>query len=98
MTLKQFFQRLPKDGWWLSDSGEIRRGNDGDLDDIRCQCPVSSLGDLPTCFYLDVAEAEGMSRRMAELIAVVADGEAVSPPEERLYKRLLAHCGLSEPT
>ncbi len=98
MTLREFFARLPKDGWWISCEGEIRRGNDGIQDDGVCQCPVSSIGGLPTIYYLDVADAEGISRRMADMIAAAADDEpTIIPSMRRLRERLLSHCNLSSP-
>lgn len=94
MKLRAFFERLPKDGWWLSSEGEIRRGNNGEMDDGRCQCPVSSIGNLPTCYYLDVAREEGINDKLAQTIACAADGDCDFAYERTVREKLLKHCGL----
>jgi hypothetical protein len=99
MTLKEFFQRLPKDGWWLGGEGEIRRGNDGEMDDSRCQCPISSLKDLPTVDYLRVRREFGIDVDLSAAILAAADNDADpwTPTSGRIRRALLKHCGLTEP-
>lgn len=83
----------------MSHEGEIRRGNDGELDDTMCQCPVSSLCDRPTCDYMNVAQQLSIDRKLAEAIADAADEPNDCILQEgisRIRRLLLKHCGLTE--
>ena len=97
MTLDEFFERLPKDGWWMSNEGAIRRGNNGQWDESVCECPVSSILGKPTNQYMSVATSAGISRPMAANIATAADGDFWADEKmDELRARLVAHCGLKE--
>jgi len=95
MRLREFFERLPKDGWWLSDKDEIRRGAHGDME---CQCPISSIDDSPWYDFESVAEEHGINERLTNWIIAAAEDLNIDDLSCRWLRRLLlAHCGLSEP-
>ena len=93
MNLKQFFAKLPKDGWYLDKDGLISR----ELPNGLRACPISSLGNPPrSCGQFLTAAAEiGLSRHLAVSIACAADGNRRRNPNiAELRQRLLTHCGL----
>lgn len=91
MTLKQFFERLPKDGWSIECLTCIRRHG--------FTCPVcASANRRGVAWWLSYTTI-GISCNVAGRIARAADGgDFISPTERRIRRLLLAHCGLNEPT
>lgn len=95
MTLKQFFERLPKDGWWMTSDGLIRRGADRILPN-RCECPITSIRGREALFFLREGNRLGMDYDLVCRIAEAADNETHTPTLRRIRRLLLNHCGLAE--
>lgn len=93
VSLRQFFERLPKDGWWPLDFGRIRHGK-------HWQCPVcvANGNSIHRLAWHKAAAEMGLSTELASRIASAADGMCRTPTEERIRRLLLKHCGLTEPT
>jgi hypothetical protein len=90
----EFFELLPKDGWWISDEDEIFRGPRSDMER---QCPISSIDDAPEWNFAWVAEEYGISNQLQNrIIAAAHDLKPDDPACKRLRRRLLDHCGLVE--
>lgn len=99
MTLREFFQWLPTEGWWLQ-GRMIRR--------TCCHCPIEEVwcesrkegiehlgpADLDDGVW-ECAEMIGLYRSTAERIIQAAD--AVPGHDVKLRAKLMKHCGLSEP-
>lgn len=103
MNLRQFFEMLPKDGWYFFPRG---RGLNRDAGGARCQDPVSSLAGEPWSAWENVARREKLPEVLSSAIAAAADGACRSysscsshHPDnlKELRRRLLEHCGLQEP-
>lgn len=96
MRLKEFFQRLPKDGWeFLVGDTIIRNYSRG-----KCECPITASCDTPRAdHWVAVAAQElGLSRDLSSRIIDAADGKTLWRPTIRRIRRLLlSHCNLSEP-
>lgn len=97
MTLDEFFERLPRDGWGLWGCGIRRLSPDG----LEEQCPVTAAccsGVFSVGDYLLAAEPAGLPAGLAEEIAAAADRQlsACPPEQKRIRLRLLEHCGLRE--
>lgn len=95
MTLKQFFAKLPKDGWTLSGyyGDRIRR------DDY---CPICAVLGDPTCrvSWPEAARDLGLPITIGRRIANAADNDSphmITPTEYRIRRLLVAHCNLTEP-
>lgn len=102
MGLKEFFQRLPKDGWRIEDGGRIRRG--GKLGSDACECPLTATSPCGggTDFYCLAGRRLGLNGRTTFAIAYAADGPnggmyRWTPTRGRIRRLLLSHCNLSEP-
>jgi hypothetical protein len=100
MTLKEFFAKLPQDGWRVTVMGHLRRPADFDWHALKIMscCPVTSVCNTPytTSNYDFAAVSLGLPMAIANRIARAADNEGGSPTELRLRRLLLAHCGLTE--
>lgn len=99
MTLKEFFNRLPTDGWFLFSGILWRRINDNDACD-GWDCPItaalsprSGRGSMKK-----VATAHQLDFSLTWAIAHAADNSCRTPTERRIRRLLLKHCGLTEPT
>ncbi len=95
MTIDDFFEKLPKDGWQLQSNCWIRRHESP----IKCECPVSSLAGLSDHQWRTAAALLGLTRTDASDLVDAADRfESSRYPlyGKPLRARLLAHCGLTE--
>jgi hypothetical protein len=86
MTLDEFFEKLPRDGWAITPIGTIRRG---------LECPIIAVADDDyTCDqWPSAADSIGLEFDDSHEIACASDGDECDPA---LRARLLAHCGLTE--
>ena len=85
MTIDQFLEQIPKEGWFLNQDKKIRRKID------RCvQCPISSLENKHSLYASDIAYRNNFTEYMNIIHA--ADnyiwGEQIKDVRERLLKTL----------
>jgi len=90
MTLDEFFEKLPHDGWELTAGGLIRF-------EVEI-CPVCRVcnEEFGTNFdsrWITAGKRLGMFRHVADAIQLAADGWPDHDPS--LRARLLSHCGLT---
>jgi hypothetical protein len=93
MRLKEFFERLPMDGWELQDDKLIRRKQ-------TAQCPVCAANGNPawTSAFIAASNEMGLGLPLASAIAEAADAWELSRPTiARIRRLLLKHCNLTEP-
>lgn len=87
MKLREFFERLPKDGWEFTQHG---------IRDDQGRCPVCAACGVWFVAYIPAAKESGLPIRLAERIAYAADGQLRTPSDARIRRLLLKHCGLTE--
>lgn len=96
MTIEEFFEKLPRDGWKLDGHYIVRHRRIGGYN----VCPIASLARLRMTSgkWQEAAIEIGLSRGVAKDIITAADyGNAhLSKKHQKLRARLLEHCGLVE--
>ncbi len=85
MTIDQFFEKLPRDGWEIR-NGVIRRG-------LCCPVTAAHEAQFSACGWPDAAEELGLEYPVAQDIVAAADDEDARL--RPLRARLLDHCGLT---
>lgn len=98
MTLDQFFERLPKDGWGICGGGILLRRKRDFACPVVAVCrkvhPEYTTDDEE---HLGAGARLGLRESVCLNIACAADNELDDKPSlKRLRRRLLAHCGLTE--
>lgn len=97
MTLEEFFAKLPRDGWRITPVGHLRRG---DHRQITSCCPITAVHPAsPSAGEWKLAAWElGLDIELAQDIVDAADKHKSIRYAPALRARLLAHCGLDEPS
>ena len=88
MTLDEFFEKLPNDGWALLE-GRIRNG--------LCECPIECVAGVGPWNFSKGAAVLNLGYPERWAIIVAADNQRGQREyDPALRARLLAHCGLKE--
>jgi hypothetical protein len=69
MRIKDLLEMMPKDGWQLDKTGQIRRN----MELFAAECPITSLEGLGAPQWERVADMYGLSRQRARLVIYAAD-------------------------
>lgn len=108
MTIDEFIEAMPTDGWYLDGELRLRRMPDAqpwEACAVECDCPVTAVSkqlhpELAVSFdvscVIEAAEVMGLPISDADRIVLAADCRATEPSfDPALRRRLLERAGLA---